>query len=75
MRSNFYCINVCSGGKDFRVNGEFSIDKWNQVSEELEKLEVPEDERTNILFPPHCETQCNECINVVLDTQSKNRGK
>jgi hypothetical protein len=70
---NFYCLNTCAGGKDFKVNGEFSIEKWNNINDELEKLEVPEDEKMSILFPEQCKEQCFDCMAIVGETRQKNK--
>ena len=64
----FYCQNVC---------GEvgFSIDEWNKAFRYCEDAGIEGEERDRILSPElfPCKEQCEACINVVLDTQSKNR--
>ena len=67
-KKNFYCKRVCG-------NPEFSIDEWNEAHQYCIDAGLSEHESNKIihteLFP--CETQCEDCINTVLDTQIKNK--
>ena len=64
----FYCQKVCGD-----VN--FSIDEWNKAFKYCNDAGIEGIERDKILSPElfPCETQCEACMNIVLDTQIKNR--
>lgn len=64
----FYCQKVC-GAVDF------SIDEWNEAFRYCEEAGIEGEERNRILHPDlfPCEKQCEDCINIVLDTQIKNK--
>ena len=64
----FYCKMVCG-------DPEFSIDEWNKAFDYCNRLGIEGEERNRILNPEMfpCETQCEDCMNTVLDTQAKNR--
>ena len=66
----FYCQKVCG-------DEEFSIEEWNKAFEYCEKAGITGTERDKILNPElfPCENQCDDCINIVLDTQKKNKEK
>ncbi len=66
INRNFYCQKIC-GEEDF------SIDEWNEVSKELDKTNISEKERDDILFPPKCKEQCFACMAIVGDRQIKTR--
>ena len=70
MRKNFYCQRVCG-------EVDFSIDEWNRKNKLCNDLNIEGIERDRILNPDlfPCEIQCDECINIVLDTQEKNKNK
>lgn len=67
-KKNFYCKKVCG-------DSDFSIDEWNEAFRYCEDAGIEGIERDKILnselFP--CETQCMSCMNIVLDTQIKNK--
>lgn len=66
---NFYCKRKCG-------DPDFSIDEWNDKFEECIKMGLSSEEMDKILFPEEynpCEKQCEDCINIVLDTRSKNK--
>jgi len=60
---NFYC-KIHSGSIE-------SIEEWNKVSEDLDKTNLSESEKQNILFPPVCKNQCFDCIAEVGETRIK----
>ena len=64
----FYCQKVCG-------DPDFSIDEWNKALQYCEDAGIEGIERDKILSPElfPCETQCDACMNIVLDTQIKNR--
>lgn len=64
----FYCQKVCG-------DVDFSIDEWNKAFEYCNDAGIEGIERDNILSPElfPCETQCEACMNIVLDTQIKNK--
>ena len=64
----FYCQKVCG-------DLDFSIDEWNKALQYCEDAGIEGIERDKILSPElfPCETQCDACMNIVLDTQIKNR--
>lgn len=66
--ANFYCMKVCG-------DGNFSIKEWNLAMKECELLGLSKEETNKILHPEEypCEKQCNDCLNVVLDTQIANK--
>lgn len=61
-QANFYCTEKCG-------HPGFSIAEWNAEFKALAALglEMPE--------PKECETQCDECINIVLDAKAANASK
>jgi len=63
---NFYCQKIC---------GEegFSIDEWNKVSKDLDKTNLSEQDKQDILFPPKCEKQCFDCLALVGERQIKTK--
>jgi len=65
---NFYCQRVC---------GEvgFSIEEWNKAFRECIEMGYSEEQMDEILNPEYnpCKEQCQDCINIVLETQKKNR--
>lgn len=67
--ANFYCAKKCGDPK-------FSIDEWNKAYQFCLDAGLSESEMNKILHPETdkpCETQCEACMNIVLDTQIKNR--
>ena len=64
----FYCQNACG-------EVDFSIDEWNKAFKYCNDAGIEGIERDKILSPElfPCETQCEACMNIVLDTQIKNR--
>ena len=67
-KKNFYCQNLC-GEEDF------DIEEWNKAFQFCLDAGLSEVEKSKILHPKGCKTQCNACINIVLDTQAKNKEK
>lgn len=68
-RTNFYCAKK-SG------DSEFSIEEWNKSYQFCIEAGLSEKESNNILFAEidqPCKEQCEACMNIVLDTQIKNR--
>lgn len=67
-KPKFYCQNVCGD-----IN--FSIAEWNKAFKYCNDAGIEGIERDKILSPElfPCETQCEACMNIVLDTQIKNR--
>lgn len=65
---SFYCAKKCG-------DPDFSIDEWNKALQYCEDAGLSESETNKILHPElfPCETQCEACMNIVLDTQIKNR--
>lgn len=65
---DFYCQKVCG-------EVDFSIDEWNKAFQYCEDAGIEGEERDRILSPElfPCENQCEDCINIVLDTQLKNK--
>lgn len=63
---NFYCQKVC---------GEqgFSIDEWNKASNDLDKTNLSEKEKQDILFPAKCTNQCFDCIAIIGQRQSETK--
>lgn len=63
----FYCKKVCG-------DPNFSIDDWNRLNKFCNDAGIEGIERDKLLhtalFP--CKVQCDECINIVLDTRKKN---
>jgi hypothetical protein len=57
---NFYCQQKCGD-----VN--FNIDEWKEQMDLVDKLGITLDP----LKP--CDHQCEDCINIVLETQLKNK--
>lgn len=72
INNNFYCKKKCG-------DPNFSIDKWNELYRERESMGLSESESNRLLFPDEfsepCKTQCGTCMDIVLDTQIKNRNK
>jgi len=66
MNSNFYCAKKCG-------DPEFSIKEWNEAYQFCIDAGLSESETNKILHPEPCKTQCEACMNMVLDTQIKNR--
>ena len=68
MKENFYCQKKCG-------EVDFSIDEWNKANEYCNNAGIEGEERDRILSPElfPCETQCEACMNIVLDTQIKNK--
>lgn len=67
--ANFYCAKKC-------WDPDFSIDEWNKAYQFCLDAGLSESEMNKILHPETdkpCETQCEACMNIVLDTQIKNR--
>jgi hypothetical protein len=64
----FYCKKVCG-------DPEFSIKEWNKAFDYCNKMGIEGEARDRILNPEKfpCETQCDSCINTVIDTQVKNK--
>ena len=64
----FYCKQVCG-------DPDFSIDEWNEAFEYCENMGLEGEARDKILSPElsPCETQCEDCMNTVIDTQIKNK--
>lgn len=64
----FYCAKKCG-------DPDFSIDEWNKAYQYCEDAGIEVVERDKILSPElfPCETQCEACMNIVLDTQIKTR--
>lgn len=65
-KDNFYCAKQCG-------DPDFSIEEWNKAYRYCIDANLSEDETNKILHPEPCEKQCDGCINIVLDTQSKNK--
>ena len=67
-KTNFYCAKKCG-------DPDFSIDEWNKAFQYCEDAGIEGVERDKILSPElfPCATQCEACMNIVLDTQIKNR--
>ncbi len=63
---NFYCQKIC-GEEDF------SIDELNKVSQDLDKTNLTEKEKQDILFPPKCSKQCFDCLALVGERQMKTK--
>ena len=65
---DFYCQKYCGD-----VN--FSIDEWNKAFKMCNDANIQGEERDRILSPElfPCKTQCEDCMNIVLDTQIKNK--
>lgn len=61
-----YCQKVC--GEE-----EFSIDEWNKTSISLDKTNLSEDQKNEILFPSSCEKQCFDCMAIVGKRQIKTK--
>lgn len=68
LKKQFYCMKKCG-------NPDFSIEEWNKALLYCENAGIEGVERDKILSPElfPCETQCESCMNIVLDTQIKNR--
>jgi hypothetical protein len=64
---DFYCKKVCG-------DPDFDIDEWNEALDYCQKAGLSKEESDKILHPElfPCETQCEDCMNTVLDTQIKN---
>ncbi len=64
----FYCKKVCG-------DGSFSIDEWNRLNDYCDKAGIEGVERDRLLSPElfPCEVQCEYCMNIVIDTQIKNK--
>lgn len=62
----FYCQKTC-GSEDF------TIEEWNKVSEDLEETNLSQQEKWDILFPPHCEKQCFDCMAIVGERRLKTK--
>ena len=67
-KKNFYCQNLC-GEVDFDIN------EWNKAFQFCIDSGMNEKQMKEILDPDGCKTQCNACINVVLDRQAENKKK
>lgn len=67
-KNNFYCQKKC-GFVDF------SIEEWNKANQFCKKAGITGIEQDKILHPElfPCEKQCDDCMNIVLETQKKNR--
>ena len=67
---SFYCQKVC-GDKDF------SIEEWNRAYKYCDDAGIEGIERDKILNPElfPCKVQCENCMNVVIDTQMKWKDK
>jgi len=68
--SNFYCQKLF-GEEDF------SIEKWNETYQMCLSLGITGIQKSKLLHPESfpCKNQCEKCLNVVLDTKSKNKAK
>lgn len=64
--NNFYCQKTC--GED-----GFSIEEWNETYNELEKANLTDKQRQDILFPPHCNKQCFDCMANVGERRLKTK--
>ncbi len=64
----FYCKKVCG-------DPDFSIDEWNKALKFCNEAGIEGEEADRILHPElfPCETQCQSCINTVIDTQQKTK--
>ena len=62
----FYCQKICGGD-------DFSIDNWNAVRIALDRTDMSEEKKNEILFPPACKIQCPDCIAIVGETQARTR--
>ena len=64
----FYCQKVCG-------DANFSIKEWNKALKYCNDAGITGVERDKILSPElfPCKNQCDACINIVLDTQMKNK--
>jgi len=59
--NNFYCQRMCG-------DEEFSIDEWNETFHALEKTNMTEREKDEILNPEvlgTCDKQCFDCMSSV----------
>ena len=63
-KAKFYCQNTCG-------TIGFSIDEWNETDKALNKIALSEKEKNKILFPPHCNNQCFDCLAIVGERQCK----
>ncbi|WP_282638109.1 hypothetical protein [Sphingobacterium thalpophilum] len=63
---NFYCQKIC-GEEDF------SIEEWTKVSQELDKTNLSEKDKQDILFPAKCGKQCFDCMAIVGERQTKTK--
>ena len=63
---NFYCQKRCG-------ENDFSIDEWNKDYKSLINSGMSESDINKILHPEPCKIQCDACINIVLETQKKNK--
>ena len=69
MSKNFYCAKK-SGDPNF------SIEEWNEAYKFCNDAGLSEAQSNKILFPEldkPCETMCDACANIVLETQAKNK--
>jgi hypothetical protein len=67
---SFYCKKVCG-------DPNFSIKEWNRTYKYCNDVGLSEEESNKILnqeFYP-CKTQCEDCLNTVLDTQLQRKFK
>lgn len=64
----FYCKKICG-------DPEFSIEEWNKAFAYCNDAGIEGIERDKILHPETdpCKTQCEDCLNTVLDTMNKNK--
>jgi len=61
---NFYCMIKCG-------EADFSIEEWNAAYNEIQAMPISEEAKHKLVHPDPCKTQCEACINVVLDRKSK----
>lgn len=66
--TNFYCAKKCG-------DPDFSIEEWNKAYQYCEDAGIEGIDRDKILSPQlfPCESQCEACLDIVLDTQIKNK--
>lgn len=65
--SSFYC----------RVRtGEITSDpEYKKAVDELWKMSIPESEKRKLMLDHPCEHQCEDCLNIVIETKAANKLK